>query len=788
MKKFKVTGMHCASCAISLESILKNLESTNDATVNYSNQILYLDSSNIEEAQNIASKNGYELQEVNLHSLNLKIGGISCASCVSSIETTLQKMNEVHEVHVSLPTKTAYIEYYFNKEKIINRIEEIGFSVNEEIKEKNEVPKLILLSILGVLLFIISMFPMLHIRIWDIIDPHTHLTNNLTLQLILTCFILYLTRNTLISGYKKLILKIPNMDSLIFIGVSASFIYSVFIFIHLLIYPHSSHPMLYFESAGMILVFVSIGKYFEEKNKVKSFNSLKSLLTLNPQFVELKNGENKHINEVQIGDIIIVKPGNRLSLDGEIVYGNSFIDEKFLTGESIPNEKVVGDKVYAGTINQNGYFEYKVEKENQNSVISKIVEMVENAQINKAPIARIADIISGYFVWGTLILSLIVFTVWMIISKNFTTSLNFVISILVIACPCALGLATPMAILIGSTKASQNQILFKKASSIQALSTIDTVVFDKTGTITSGNPTLVNQVYFSDEPILQIVASIEKASEHPLGKAILKQAENENIDLIEVEQFNIYTSKGISGKVNGNFYHIGNIKLMQDFNVDISHQSLVNSMSQNGESIIYIAKENQLIALFGIKDEIKPGIETVLEYLRQKKIHPIIVSGDQHLSVKAIANQLKINDFKAEVFPEDKHQFIIDLKSNGRKVAMIGDGINDSIALSSADVGIAIGNGSEIAIDSADIILMRSNIIDLAVAIDLSKSTLKNVYENLFWAFIYNTIGILLASGLLIPFGLTLHPMFAAFAMSISSISVVLNALRLLNYKFKQKN
>ncbi len=785
MKKFNVLGMSCSSCANSLEAILKNLPSTKSVTVHFTNHTLYLDSTNYSEAKQAAKEIGYELQDLDFQQMNLKIGGISCASCVASIEQVLSNMEEVNEISVSLPTKTAYIEFHGNKQKIIDKIHEIGFTVNEEIKEKNEVPTLILLGILGLLLFLISMLPMFHIRIWDLIDPHVNLINNLTLQVILTCIIVFIAKDTLISGYKKLLLKIPNMDSLIFMGVTTSFIYSFYLYITILIQPPIHHPMLYFESAGMILVFVKIGKYFEERSKSKSYNALKSLLSSNPQFVTLKDGTEKNINEVEIGDIIVVKPGNRLSLDGRIVFGSSFIDEKFLTGESIPNEKSIGDLVYAGTINQNGYFEYEVSKSNKNSVISKIVEMVENAQMSKAPIARIADIISGYFVWGIIVLSIIAFTIWMFITNDFAFSFNIVIAILVIACPCALGLATPIAILVGSTKASQNHILFKKASSLQALSSIDTIVFDKTGTITAGNPTLVNQVNFTDEPILQVVASIEKASEHPLGKAIIKQAEIENISLLDVEELKVFTAKGISGKVNGNFYHIGNIKLMNDFNVEISNPNLIEAMNENGESVIYIAKENQLVALYGIKDELKPGVERVMNYLKNKNITPLIVSGDQHRSVKAIADQLNISEFKAEVFPEDKHQVIIDLKQQGKKVAMIGDGINDSIALSSADVGIAIGNGSEIAIDSAEVILMRSDILDLAVAIDLAKATMRNVYQNLFWAFIYNTIGIVLASGILIPLGMSLHPMFAAFAMSISSISVVLNALRLLNYKFK---
>lgn len=778
MKKYNVGNMSCASCATKLENALKQNSSVQKVNVNFATKTLNVTANDYDEVENIASKLGFTLQDVQLHESHYQISNMNCASCAQSIEKKLNTLHNVSNATVSFATKKAYVTYYGDENEIIETIHSLGYTI-AKIKENNI--DLILLMILGSILMFISMLPMFHIKIWHVIDPHHNAFNNAILQLVLTTIIIFIRKDLLRSGFKKLINGIPNMDSLIFLSVSVAYLYSVF---EIMFSNFNSHKMLYFESAGMILVFVGIGKYIEEKSKQKSFSAMKSLMNLAPKQALLKSQEIKNVTDIEIDDIIVVKPGDIIPLDGKITFGSTFIDEQFLTGEALSVEKSVGDFVFAGTQNNNGYIEIIVTKKSDKSVLSTIIELVEHVQSTKAPIAKVADVISGYFVFGILILSIISFITWLFIRNDLHFAIHIVISILVIACPCALGLATPIAILVGSTKASQHQILFKKASAIQALSEIDYVVFDKTGTLTSSTLNVTTFENYSQLDLLSIVASIENASEHPLAKTIIQYAHSQNKTFIPLDQFKHFPGKGISGVIDGTRYFLGNMQLMLDNNIQLHNDNYLKLL-EKGITTLFISDESSLLGIIGITSTIQKEAHQMLQYLKKHNIQSMIISGDNYNSVKHISHQLQINDFKAEVSPEQKHLIVSQLKSK-YKVAMVGDGINDAVALTTAHVGVAIGSGSEIATNSADIILLRSNILDLAIAIDLAKKTMKKVYSNLFWAFLYNTIGIILATGLLIPFNIMLHPMFAAFAMSISSISVVLNALQLFHYKFKK--
>lgn len=763
MKKYKVIGMQCASCAIALENILKKQNYVNEVRVSYANQSINLDTTDFEACKHIAIDLGFEIVNPKLNTLHLKIHPIDydVFNKIPNLKNYKIRKNMITIQHTS--TNHVLFEYFNQNGITYTQVHPTDINF-------------IILLIAGILLFIISMFPMLHIPV------PIHQTLNIILQILLTSIIIYYSQDVLFSGCKKLIKKIPNMDSLIFIGVSASLLYS---FIHVILMINSPHHiMLHFETAGMILVFVKIGKKIEEKSKIKSLNAMQNLLTLTPKTATLIDGSEKHIDDVQTDEIITLKSGMIFPLDGIITKGSCTVDESLLTGESIPKNKSTDENVFAGTLNQNGYIEYRVTKKNTDSVLSQIIQLVQNAQSSKAPIAKVADILSGYFVWGILAIAIITSTIWLFLGKDFNFILNVVLTILVIACPCALGLATPIAIVVASSKASQLHILFKNASAIQTLAKIDYVVFDKTGTLTT-NKLQLHQVYaFENYDILQIAASLEQYSNHPLAKTIY-ESQTTHLPVINYQE---HESKGISGIIENTLYFIGNLKLMQQNNIEYQFAiDKYNMLSKHGETILFLATNKRVIGLLSITNPIQPNASKVIKYLNEHKIQSIVVSGDAKESVQSICDQLNISNYYSQVLPEDKYHIIKSLQKNYR-VAMIGDGINDAIALTQADVGIAIAQGSEIATNSAEVILMKSDIFDVVIAIKLAKKTMRIIYQNLFWAFIYNTFGIILATGMLSTLNITLHPMFAAFAMSISSITVVLNSLRLNNFQHKTKN
>lgn len=615
-------------------------------------------------------------------------------------------------------------------------------------------------------------------------------------QLILLLPIIYVNRNYFVVGFKRLFKKTPNMDTLIAIGSTASIIYGIFAICMIikgtlnnqteLIERYSKD--LYFESAGTILTLITLGKYLETKSKGKTTEAISKLINLVPKTaIIIKDNEEIEVNiqQINVNDIVLIKPGASIPIDGVIVEGNSYIDQSSITGESIPVEKVIGDTVISGTINKNGMLKIKATKVGENTTISQIIKLVEEASNSKAPISKLADKVSGIFVPIVIAISIITTIFWIVYGQNFEFALSVGIAVLVISCPCALGLATPVAIMVGTGKGAQNGILIKSAESLELLHLIDTVVLDKTGTITEGKPKVTDII--GNEKLLKIAGSLEKNSEHPLSEAIMEQVKLQNIELIEIENFNSITGRGVTGIINGTRYYGGNLKLLEENNINTEkYKEKGNQLLQQGKTVLYFSNTTEIIGIIAVADTIKDTSNQAIQELKKRKIEIVMITGDNKTVAETIGINLGIDKIISEVLPQDKEKEVSNLQKEGKKVAFVGDGINDSPALTKADVGLAIGSGTDIAIESADIILIKNSLLDIVTAIDLSKEVIKNIKMNLFWAFFYNSIGIPIATGILYPgFGIKLNPMLGAMAMSLSSVSVVTNALRLRKFKTK---
>ena len=591
---------------------------------------------------------------------------------------------------------------------------------------------------------------------------------------------------------KNLFKLAPNMDSLISVSTLAAFIYGIFAIYKIIIgdNPHDYAMHLYFESIATILTLITLGKYLEAVSKGKTSEAIKKLMGLAPKVATVIR-DNKEmqvsIEDVEISDIVIVKPGEKIPVDGEVIEGITSVDESMLTGESIPVEKVTGSTVIGASINKNGFIKYKATKVGQDTALAQIIKLVEDAQGSKAPIAKIADVMSAYFVPVVISLAIISSVSWLIAGESFIFSLTIFISVLVIACPCALGLATPTAIMVGTGKGAENGILIKGGEALETTHKIDTIVFDKTGTITEGKPKVTDIITnsISEEELLILAASSEKGSEHPLGEAILNEGRNKNLKLKKIDKFNAIAGQGIDVIIENKNILLGNRKLMIDQNIDITiFNDKVEDLSNQGKTPMYIAINKEIKGIIAVADVVKVSSKKAIETLHKMGIKTVMITGDNENTAKAIAKEVGIDNVLAEVLPEDKAKSIKKLQDENKKVAMVGDGINDAPALAKADIGIAIGSGSDVAIESADIVLIRSDLMDVSNAIKLSKATIRNIKQNLFWAFAYNVLGIPVAMGVLHIFGgPLLNPMIAAAAMSLSSISVLLNALRLKNFK-----
>lgn len=778
------------------------------------------------------------------------VQGMTCSACQSHVNKAVEKLDGVKSVNVNLLSNNMVVEYDENKvdnEKIINAVVDAGYGAttifeNEKKQESNRsisnedviksMKKRLMISIF---FWIPLMFVAMHHMIFELLNiqvpefirnifdgPENAITFAIT-QVLLLLPIMYVNRAYFISGFKKLFKRNPNMDSLVAIGSSAAIIYGIYA-IYVIGYGlghgdlelvHRFSMDLYFESAGTILTLITIGKYLETKSKGKTGDAISKLINLAPQTaILLKDNKEIEVNidEILKEDIVVIKPGASIPIDGVIIEGKSSIDQSSITGESIPVEKEIGDNVVSGTINKNGYLKVRATKVGEDTTLSQIIKLVEEASNSKAPISRLADKVSGVFV--PVVISIAVFATifWLLQGQSFEFALSIGIAVLVISCPCALGLATPVAIMVGTGKGAENGILFKSAESLELLHLVDTVVLDKTGTVTEGKPKVVdiitNQQILQDSKIgngkikfvgninnniasennlLKIAASLENNSEHPLADAIIQKAKENKIEFENIDEFLAISGRGVKGKINGINYYGGNLAFMKENNVNTQdYEKNVLTLSNQGKICLYFAKENNLLGVIAVSDTVKNTSKKAIENLKKNKIDVVMITGDNKLVSETIAKEVGIDKVIAEVLPQDKEKEVSKLQENGKKVAFVGDGINDSPALVKADVGLAIGSGTDIAIESADVVLMKNSLIEVDTAISLSKAVIRNIKMNLFWAFFYNIIGIPVAGGLFyLSFGLKLNPMIGAAAMSLSSVCVVTNALRLRYFKNK---
>lgn len=708
----------------------------------------------------------------------LNIEGMTCSACSNGLEKYLNKQEGVISASVNLVMATALIEYEDNLSiKDLNRfVKEAGFkSLGEKKEEKksNELTKLIIFSILGIILMYISMGQMINLPTPKILNmmesPRVYA---ITLMILSLLFIFY-GFDIIKNGIKNIVHKMPNMDSLVGVGVIVNFVYSLWNTIQVFMGNTSLVHHLYFESSAIIILFVKIGRYIDKKNKDKAVDTIKNLVTITPKNgTILKDGKELQvtINEIQKGDTVISKPGEKIAVDGTIINGKTHTDESFITGESKPVSKKVGDTVIAGSINYDGYIEYRAEKIGRDSSISNIVKMVVEATNTKAPIARIADKISGYFVPAIFIIALISFILNFIITKDINESILALVSVLVVACPCALGLATPLAMVVAIGNCSRRGILVKSSETLEAINKVDTIVFDKTGTLTTGKMSIADGVY--NEVTLKILKSLEKNSNHPLAKSIY----NNERDIFEVQDFEEVPGLGVKGIINGKQYYAGNYKYVEKMNVENKLRDNEAIFASKGESIVYLFDEKETILIIGLADTIKKDVTDTIKKLEKLDKKIIMLTGDNEKTARAIAKQIGIENIISNVNPEQKLAKIKELNKNNN-VAMVGDGINDSPSLKAATVGISVENGTDISADSADVILLNENMDNIVKIFALGKRTIRIIKENLFWALFYNVCMIPLATGLL---PIALNPMIASLAMTLSSLTVVLNSLRLL--------
>lgn len=744
------------------------------------------------------------------------VSGMTCASCQANVQKAVEKLG-VDFVNVNLISETMTVSYddgKISENDIIKAVEKIGYGAKpknkKNLKENNKTfdeekivkNRLIISFIFLIPLMYISMGHMINLPLPHFLMGARGSVNFAFLQFLLTLPIVFVNRIFYISGFKALFNKASNMDTLVGLGSFAALIYGIFAIMRMAyglgfekfeIVENYRHN-LYFESSAMILTLITLGKYFEKKSKGQTKKSLESLMDLAPKKARILKDKNEVeilVEDLKKGDLILVRPGEAIPVDGIIKEGSSLVDESAITGESIPVNKNIGDEVISATLNKQGSFIFEATKVGEDTTLSKIIELVNQANETKAPIAKLADKISAIFVPTVMIISLITFVVWMILGYGFEFSLNFAISVLVISCPCALGLATPMAIMVATGKSAQFGLLFKNAESLENLHKVDTILLDKTGTITEGKPQVTDIISEIDEnEFIKIASSIENNSEHPLSHAISEYAKAKNIQAKNIEDFEAISGKGIKAKYENKIYYGGNISLMKEKNIDLkSYEKKADIFSNEGKTSMYFADEKNVIGIIAVQDKPKNLSKIAIDEMKKMGYEVRMITGDNEKTAEAIKNALNIDEKYAEVLPQDKEKEIKNLQKLGKKVLMVGDGINDAPALVRSDVSMAIGNGTDVAIESADIILINNNILDIVSALKLSKSTIKIIKENLFWAFFYNIIGIPLAAGLLYPaFGLKLSPMFGAFAMSFSSIFVCLNSLRLRKFKANFEN
>lgn len=814
-KTYNIIGMMCASCQSQVEKALQGVEGVEHVEVNLlTNQAVITSQNTIPEADLIQAveDQGYGLEipnPIQEKTVDLKLTDMTCASCVANVEGALQHLEGVTSASVNLMTERARVTYDPHKLKLVDMIQAIenqGYGASrldeaeaistdsQKHQDKKENRALYFSLILAATMLYITMGQMFTYKLPlpSFIDPDINPLNNALLQIVITIPIVWLNRDYFRRGFKTLFKGHPNMDSLVAIGTGSAMLYSFYGFFKILNgEPHFVHH-LYFESAAVILALIRLGKTMESSSKAKTTSAIKALLNLKPETALLIREDGVveiDADEIRIGDHLLVKPGTFIPMDGRILEGESAVDESMLTGESIPVDKTRDDDVVMGTMNLNGRLVIEVTVDDQNTKLAQIIRLVEDAQNEKAPISKVADKVAGVFVPVVMVIALISGILWFIATKDLERALTIFVTVLVIACPCALGLATPTAIMVGTGVGAQNGIFIKSAEALEAAAHIDTVVFDKTGTLTHGKPVVTDIITnLPEDEFLSIVGSLENASEHPLAHALVSELEERNLDILAIDSFKSISGKGLQGSVGGKSIAIGNEALMASLNISTDrYEADVKHLSQEGKTAMYVSDQTALMGIVAVADTVKTeSIETV-KALQDMNYDVIMLTGDHRDTAHAIADQIGINHVLAEVMPEEKAAKIKELQNQGQNVLMVGDGINDAVALVQADVGIAVGTGTDVAIESAKIVLMKDNLKDVVNALALSKATMRNIKQNLFWAFAYNVVGIPFAAGLfkVLFQGPLLDPMIAGAAMALSSVSVVSNALRLRRFKIK---
>ena len=729
----------------------------------------------------------------------LSVDGMTCSACSNGLEKYLNKQNGIYNASVNLVMANAYIEYdekILDVEKIEGFIKKAGFKSLGEFKEikiesKNKVKKreFIFYTILAILLMWISMGHMINLPTIPFLDPHMHTTNYIISLLILTILFIIYGFDIIKNGYKNLIHKTPNMDTLVSIGVITSFLYSLYNVY--LVYSGDHHQVmnLYFESAAIVIYFIKLGRYIDGVSKDKTKEAIQKLVEITPNKAIIKiDGKLKEVtlDEIHKGDIVVCKPGEKIAVDGEIIQGKAHLDESFITGESKPQSKETGSKVIAGSLNYDGYIEYKAERIGKESTVSEIVRMVVDATNTKAPIAKVADNVSGYFVPVVIVLAILTFIVYLAIGQTIETTITVFVTILVVACPCSLGLATPLAIIVSEGICATNGILIKQSAILENAQKTNVVVFDKTGTLTYGKLKISevrNYSKLTDNELLQIVGSIEEKTTHPIGNAFTDYMKENKISPLNINEFENIAGYGIIGKVDNKNIIIGSSKILNKYDVNNPYEQDEKDLTGKGNSIVYVIQDKEILALIGVNDIVREEAKKVINTLSSMNIETVMLTGDNKETATKIAQELGISRVVSDVLPKEKANMVNELKTGNRFVMMCGDGINDSPALANADIGISVKSGTDIAMDSSDVILTKNNLSNIVKLINISKKTIKNIKQNLFWAFFYNCLMIPVAMGIFIGVGISITPMIASLAMVFSSITVILNALRLKRIK-----
>jgi len=811
-KKLSIEGMSCAACVRNVEQAVKGQKGVKMVSVNLASETLQVsfdpESLAIEDVIQVVEKKGYgaSLPKETLTKV-FRVEGMTCAACVKRVEDIIKQIPGIRVATVNLATEKATVEYLpgeVREADIIHAVHTAGYALskvdeesplglNEKRKErelKSQFTTLVVSLAFAIPLVLIAMLEMVGIPLPEFISPHHSPATFAITQLLLTLPIVIAGFHFYTNGFPSLFSGHPNMDSLIAMGTTSAIGYSVFNTLLILTGRTEYVTSLYYETAGVIISLIKVGKYLEAVSKGRTSGAIKELMGLSPKTaIVVKDGKEwvMPIEEVAVGDELLAKPGEKIAVDGRVLEGQTSIDESMLTGESLPVDKGPGDTVTGASINQNGTIRYRADRVGKDTALARIIKLVEDAQGSKAPIAGMADVISSYFVPVVIGIAVVSGGAWLLAGAELTFALKIFIAVLVIACPCSLGLATPTAIMVGTGRGASLGILIKGGEPLEIASRVHTVVFDKTGTITQGKPVVTEILAlngFDEIDVLQMAASAEKGSEHSLGAAVVQESERRGLAFLSSKEFRAFPGRGIQARVDDKDLMFGNVEFMVENRIVDKDLPEALTLSKEGKTAMYLSIDKTLAGIIGVADVVKPDSATAIAKLHDMGLKTVMLTGDNKLTARAIAKQVNIDEVVAQVMPQDKAEQVKRLQAGGRRVAMVGDGINDAPALAQSDLGFAIGSGTDVAMESAGIVLMQNSLYGVVTAIELSRATLRNIKQNLFWAFAYNSAGIPLAAGIFYLFGgPTLNPMFAAAAMAMSSVSVVSNALRLRHFK-----